>query len=39
MDEKEFPQARHSDPKEFFDNSFVENLEKAGYFKNIGMVK
>jgi len=39
MDEKEFPQARNSDPKEFFDNSFVENLEKAGFFKTVGLVQ
>ncbi len=39
MDEKEFPQAKNSDPKEFFDNSFVEALEKAGFFKTVGMVK
>jgi len=39
MDEKEFPQARNSDPKEFFDNSFVENLEKAGFFKTVGFMK
>jgi ABC-type nitrate/sulfonate/bicarbonate transport system substrate-binding protein len=39
MDEKEFPQARNSDPKEFFDNSFVEALEKSGFFKSVGLVK
>jgi NitT/TauT family transport system substrate-binding protein len=39
MDEKEFPQARKSDPKEFFDNSFVENLDKAGFFKTVGFMK
>ena len=37
MDEKEFPQARNAEPKEFFDNSFVENLEKSGFFQRIGM--
>lgn len=37
MDEKEFPQARSAEPKEFFDNSFVENLEKSGFFQKIGM--
>jgi len=37
MDEKEFPQAKNSDPKEFFDNSFVEGLEKSGFLKSIGM--
>jgi NitT/TauT family transport system substrate-binding protein len=39
MDEKEFPQAKNSDPKEFFDNSFVESLEKSGFFKSAGLVK
>jgi len=39
MDEKEFPTAKNADPKEFYDNSFVEALEKAGFFKSIGMVK
>jgi NitT/TauT family transport system substrate-binding protein len=39
MDEKEFPQARNSDPKEFFDNSFVENLDKAGFFKAVGFMR
>jgi len=39
MDEKEFPQAKNSDPKEFIDNTFVENLDKAGFFKTVGFVK
>ncbi|HEY1269222.1 MAG TPA: ABC transporter substrate-binding protein [Candidatus Binatia bacterium] len=39
MDEKEFPQAKNADPKEFYDNSFVEALEKSGFFRSIGMVK
>jgi NitT/TauT family transport system substrate-binding protein len=39
MDEKEFPQAKNSDPKDFFDNSFVEALEKSGFFKTVGLVK
>jgi len=37
LDEKEFPNARNADPKEFIDNSFVEALEKAGFLKSIGM--
>lgn len=37
LDEKEFPGARNTDPREFFDNSFVENLEKSGFFKEIGL--
>ncbi len=39
MDEKEFPQAKNSDPKEFFDNSFVDALDKSGFFKTVGLVK
>jgi len=39
MDEKEFPQAKNSEPKEFFDNSFVEALEKSGFFKAAGFLK
>jgi ABC-type nitrate/sulfonate/bicarbonate transport system substrate-binding protein len=39
MDEKEFPQAKNADPKEFFDNSFVDALEKSGFFKAAGLVK
>jgi hypothetical protein len=39
MDEKEFPQAKNADARQFFDNSFVDNLEKTGFFKRIGMVK
>lgn len=37
LDEKEFPNAKDSDPKEFFDNSFVENLTRSGFFKKIGL--
>ena len=37
MDEKEFPQARNADPKDFFDNSFVDSLEKSDFFQKIGM--
>ncbi len=39
MDEKEFPNAKKADPKEFYDNSFVEALEKSGFLKSIGMAK
>ncbi len=39
LDEKEFPAAKNADPKEFFDNSFVESLEKAGFFKSAGLVR
>jgi NitT/TauT family transport system substrate-binding protein len=39
LDEKQFPQARNADVKEFFDNSFVENLERSGFFQKIGLSK
>ena len=39
LDAKEFPQAKSSNPREFFDNSFVENLEKSGFFATIGLVR
>ncbi len=39
LDEKQFPQARDADVKEFFDNSFVENLERSGFFQKIGLSK
>ena len=39
MDEKEFPTAKNADPKEFFDNSFVDSLEKSGFLKSVGMGK
>jgi len=35
--DQEFPQAKNSNSREFFDNSFVENLEKAGFFATIGL--
>jgi len=37
LDEKEFPNARNADPKEFIDNSFVDALDKSGFLKSIGM--
>jgi hypothetical protein len=37
LDEKEFPTAKNADPREFFDNSFVVALEKAGFFQKIEM--
>jgi ABC-type nitrate/sulfonate/bicarbonate transport system substrate-binding protein len=37
LDEKEFPTAKNADPKEFYDNSFVEALNKSGFLKNLGM--
>ncbi len=39
LDEKEFPQARNADAREFFDNSFVDNLERSGFFSKIGFVR
>lgn len=38
-DEKEFPQAKNADPRDFFDNSFVNNLERSGFFKQVGLEK
>jgi hypothetical protein len=37
LDEKEFPNAKNADPREFIDNSFVEALDKSGFLKSIGM--
>ena len=37
LDEKEFPNAKSADPKDFYDNSFVEALVKSGFLKNLGM--
>lgn len=37
--EKEFPQAKNADPRDFFDNSFVDNLERSGFFKSVGFIK
>jgi hypothetical protein len=37
LDPKEFPQAKNANPREFVDNSFVENLEKSGFFATIGL--
>src|SRR5215470_5895293 len=39
LDEKEFSKAKNTNPREFSDNSFVENLERSGFFKSIGFVK
>jgi len=35
--EKEFPNVKNADPKDFYDNSFVDALTKAGFLKNLGM--
>jgi NitT/TauT family transport system substrate-binding protein len=37
IDEKEFPNVKNADPKEFYDNSFVDALKKSGFLRNIGM--
>jgi len=37
MDEKEFPLAKNTDAREFFDNSFVDFLAKSGFLQKIGM--
>lgn len=39
LDENQFPQAKTADPRQFFDNSFVDNLESSGFFRTIGLVK
>ena len=36
LDEKEFPKAKNANAREFFDNSFVETLERSGFFASIG---
>jgi NitT/TauT family transport system substrate-binding protein len=37
LDEREFPNARNADPRDFYDNSFVDALVKSGFLKNLGM--
>ena len=37
LDEKEFANAKNADPKDFYDNSFVDTLAKSGFLKNLGM--
>ena len=37
LDEKEFPNAKNADPRDFYDNSFVETLAKSGFLKTLGM--
>ena len=37
IDEKEFPKVKNADPKDFYDNTFVDVLTKSGFLKNIGM--
>ena len=37
LDEKEFPNAKSADPRDFYDNSFVDALAKSGFLKTLGM--
>ena len=39
LDEKQFPQAKTADARDFFDNSFVDQLERSGFFKSVGFIK
>jgi NitT/TauT family transport system substrate-binding protein len=39
LDEKDYPSVRKADPKDFYDNSFVEALERAGFFQKLGYTK
>ncbi len=36
LDDKEYPQAAKANPSDFYDNSFVATLEKAGFFRALG---
>lgn len=39
LDEKEYPAAAKANPRDFYDNSFVEALEKAGFFQKLVVSK
>ena len=39
LDEKEYPQAAKANPSDFYDNSFVAALQKAGFFQKLGAAK
>lgn len=39
LDDKEYPQAAKAIPRDFYDNSFVEALERSGFFKIIAAAK
>jgi hypothetical protein len=39
LDEKEYPLAKRAEPKNSYDNSFVESLEKSRFFQRIGPAK
>lgn len=36
LDEKEYPAAAKANPRDFYDNSFVDALEKTGFFQKLG---
>jgi NitT/TauT family transport system substrate-binding protein len=38
LNEKEFPHVKNANSRDYFDNSFVENLERSGFFTTIGLV-
>lgn len=39
LDEKEFPKAKSAKTSDFFDNTFIDTLEKAGFFASLGLGK
>jgi len=39
LDEKEYPAAAKANPRDFYDNTFVDALEKAGFFQKLGAAK
>ncbi len=39
LDEKDYPGVKKADPKDFYDNSFVEALEKIGFFRKLAQTK
>jgi hypothetical protein len=39
LDEKEYPAASKANPRDFYDNSFVEALEKSGFFQKLTAAK
>jgi len=39
LDEKNFPKAKSANPRDCFDNSIVETLEKSGFFASLGFSK
>ena len=39
LDEKDYPQAAKANPNDFYDNSFVLALEKAGFFQKLGATR